>query len=71
MLQLPGLKMIEKGNFPEAGEVDKLIREYEVSAVNFTPQASTGSGSNDVCATQVVDSPDIGPVINFRWRKLV
>jgi hypothetical protein len=52
MMQLPWFKMIEKCNVSETGKVDELIRKYKISAVNFTPQATTGGGSNNVCATQ-------------------
>ena len=57
--------MIKKGINPEPGKIDELVGEYQITPANFFAQAATGSGCDNMGASQFLYSVNMRPVVDL------
>jgi hypothetical protein len=68
VFHLAGFEGFVKGYGSVAREVDELVKGYEVASADLLAKASASRRSKDVGTADLIDGPDIGPVVYLRGR---
>ena len=59
--------VLEKGRYPAARAIDKLVWNDQMARVNLLPHAAHRTHGNDPFHSESLEAIDVSPKINRRW----
>ena len=68
MFHFAGLELVKEGQGPTAGEIDELVGYHQVAPAHILPERSDGGSGQDRPASQILQGPDMGPVVHEGGR---